>query len=76
MLVTEFRAHLLKERTEGKRPEIVIMSEKDFQELLGDLTIKSEVFDPVILHGVRVVSTSMVSFIGDQSLQTQPAGPQ
>lgn len=55
MLVTDLRKKLTEERLAGRRPSIVVLEAGDFEELLNDLSIKTDVFDPIVLFGVRVV---------------------
>lgn len=60
MEVTKLREILLEERKRGRKPAVVILNEKDFQEILEDLTIKVEVFDPIVLFGVQIVLDSQI----------------
>ena len=60
MLATGLREILLEERKQGRKPAVVILNEKDFQEILEDLPIKADVFDPIILFGVQVVLESQI----------------
>jgi hypothetical protein len=60
MLVTELRGRLLEERKRGRKPAVVILTEKDFNEILEDLTIKTDVFDPIVLFGVQIVIDSQI----------------
>lgn len=74
MLVTELRARLMEERKRGRKPAVVILNEKDFQEILEDLTIKTDVFDPVVLFGVQVVIDSQILRLTDRQESTTVPG--
>lgn len=60
MLVTELRGRLMEERKQGRKPAVVVLTEKDFEEILADLTIKTDVFDPIVLFGVQIVIDSQI----------------
>lgn len=66
MLVTELRTRLLEERKRGRKPAVVILTEKDFNEILDDLTIKTDIFDPVVLFGVQIVIDSQILRLTDK----------
>jgi len=66
MLVTDLRGILLEERKRGRKPAVVILNEKDFQEILEDLTIKTDVFDPIVLFGVQIVIDSQILRLTDR----------
>lgn len=67
MVVNELRGILLEERKRGRKPAVVILNEKDFQEILEDLTIKTDVFDPIVLFGVQIVLDSQILRLTDRS---------
>lgn len=48
MLVNELSKVLVEEKMKGRKPTVVILSEKDFLELVEDSPIKRDIFDPVI----------------------------
>lgn len=60
MLVVDLRGILLEERKRGRKPAVVILNEKDFQSILEDSTIKTDVFDPIVLFGVQIVLDSQI----------------
>ena len=60
MLVTDLRVRLLEERKQGRKPAVVVLTEKVFEEILADLTIKTDVFDPIVLFGVQIVIDSQI----------------
>lgn len=74
MLVTDLRAILLEERKRGRKPAVVILNEKDFQEILADLTVKHDVFDPIVLFGVQVVLDSQILRLTDRQETTTVPG--
>jgi len=71
MIVTDLRGILLEERKRGRKPAVVILNEKDFQEILEDLTIKTDVFDPIVLFGVQIVLDSQILRLTDRG-ETAP----
>lgn len=66
MLVVDLRKILLEERKRGRKPAVVILNERDFQEILEDLTIKTDVFDPIVLFGVQIVIDSQILRLTDR----------
>lgn len=74
MLVADLRKLLMEERKRGRKPAVVILNEKDFQEILEDLTIKTDVFDPIVLYGVQVVLDSQILRLTDRQESTTVPG--
>lgn len=74
MLVKDLRERLMEERKRGRKPAVVILNEKDFQEILEDLTIKTDVFDPIVLYGVQVVLDSQILRLTDRQENTEVQG--
>lgn len=60
MLATELRDHLYKEMCKGRRPQVVLVTQKDYTDLIQDLTGKRDVFEPLIFQGVMIVTAEMV----------------
>lgn len=54
------RKVLLEERMNGRRPLVVVLGDKDFRELLEDLTIKYDIFDTIFVQGVHVVTENQI----------------
>lgn len=74
MLVTDLRKILLEERKEGRKPAVVVLSQKDFDEILADLSIKMDVFDPIIIHGVQVVVAAQILQVGETTEKNRVVG--
>ena len=74
MLVTDLRVRLLEERKQGRKPAVVVLTEKDFNEILEDLTIKTDVFDPIVLFGVQIVIDSQILWLTQTPEKTSVTG--
>jgi len=74
MLVVDLRGTLLEERKRGRKPAVVILNEKDFQSILEDWTIKTDVFDPIVLFGVQIVLDSQILRLTDRTETTAIPG--
>lgn len=74
MLVKDLREVLYEERKQGRKPAVVVLSQKDFEEILEDLTIKTDVFDPIILFGVQIVVQAQILQIGENAEKTRVVG--
>lgn len=74
MLVADLRKILLEERKQGRKPAVVVLTEKDFQEILEDLTIKTDVFDPIIVHGVQIVLQAQILQVGENTEKSRVVG--
>lgn len=68
MTVIQFREHLLKERLKGKRPEVVLVSESDYKELVEDLPGKNDPLESLTLYGAKVTTPAQVLLLTDPSL--------
>jgi len=60
MTVAELRDIFVRERVAGRRPTVAILTEDQFREILADLSVKVDAFDPVILYGVQIVTPAQV----------------
>jgi hypothetical protein len=65
MLASELRDRLVQEMIFGRRPQVVILGQKSWQDLAADLTGKRDAFEPLIFQGVMVVTHEQVLTLSD-----------
>lgn len=74
MLVTDLRARLLEESKLGRKPAVAVLTVKDFDELLADLTVKPNVFGSIVLFDVQVVIDSQILRLTEKPESTPVQG--